>query len=125
MLCSCVLYVCFFFFKQKTAYEMRISDWSSDVCSSDLTLQVAVIDPVADYADLLERLFDFDAISTLLRRTDFRFRFDAMHAVTGPYARRLLVDRMGAPAAAVINAVPLEDFRSEEHTSDIQSLMPI
>jgi phosphoglucomutase len=73
-------------------------------------LQVAVIDPVTDYADLLERLFDFDAIAALLRRPGFRFRFDAMHAVTGPYARRLLVDRLGAPADSVINAVPLEDF---------------
>jgi len=73
-------------------------------------MAVEVIDPVDDYAALLETLFDFDAIAALLRRPDFRFRFDAMHAVTGPYARRLLVERLGAPADAVVNAVPLEDF---------------
>src|SRR3546814_6662374 len=38
-MCSCVFFCCFFFFKQKTAYEMRISDWSSDVCSSDLAVR--------------------------------------------------------------------------------------
>jgi len=70
---------------------------------------VEVIDPVADYAALMERLFDFDAI----RRTfagGFRMRFDAMHAVTGPYARAILEERLGAPAGTVINGVPLEDF---------------
>src|SRR3546814_8970091 len=48
----CVLLLCvFFFFKQKTAYEMRISDWSSDVCSSDLDAQMIFVDPVAGVAD--------------------------------------------------------------------------
>ena len=70
---------------------------------------VEVIDPVADHAAVLERLFDFDAIAALLRG-GLRLRFDAMHAVTGPYARRLLVDRLGAPPASVVNGVPLPDF---------------
>ena len=73
-------------------------------------LQVEVIDPVTDYADLMESLFDFDAIGTLLRADDFRMRFDAMHAVTGPYARAILEQRLGAPAGTVMNGVPLEDF---------------
>lgn len=73
-------------------------------------MQVSVIDPVGDYAELLQGLFDFEAIGSLLSQPDFRFRFDAMHAVTGPYARRLLVGMLGAPAGSVINAVPLEDF---------------
>lgn len=73
-------------------------------------MTVTVIDPVDDYAALLAGLFDFDAIRALLARRDFRFRFDAMHAVTGPYAKRLLVERLGAPAGSVINAEPLEDF---------------
>ena len=51
-------------------------------------MQVEVIDPVADYADLMEPLFDFDAIRALFARPGFRMRFDAMHAVTGPYATR-------------------------------------
>lgn len=70
---------------------------------------VTVVDPVADYAALMESLFDFDAIKTLLA-SGFRMRFDAMHAVTGPYAKALLVDRLGAPAGTIINGVPLEDF---------------
>lgn len=73
-------------------------------------MSVTVIDPVDDYAALLAGLFDFAAIRALLARRDFRFRFDAMHAVTGPYAKRLLVEMLGAPAGSVINAEPLEDF---------------
>lgn len=74
------------------------------------SMTVTVIDPVDDYAMLLGGLFDFDAIRALLARKDFRFRFDAMHAVTGPYAKRLLVEMLGAPESSVINAEPLEDF---------------
>ena len=72
-------------------------------------MRVQVIDPVADYAELMEQQFDFDAISGLLRG-DFRMAFDAMHAVTGPYAHRILEERLGAPAGTVINGTPLEDF---------------
>jgi len=66
---------------------------------------VEIVDPVADYAALMEELFDFGAISALLRG-GFRVCFDAMHAVTGPYAREILETRLGAPAGTVINAVP-------------------
>jgi phosphoglucomutase len=72
-------------------------------------MAVEVIDPVADYAELMASLFDFDAIAALLRG-DFRMRFDAMHAITGPYATRLLEQTLGAPAGTVINGTPLEDF---------------
>ncbi|WP_019644569.1 alpha-D-glucose phosphate-specific phosphoglucomutase [Novispirillum itersonii] len=72
-------------------------------------MTVQVIDPVADYADLMESLFDFAAIRGLIAG-GFRLRFDAMHAVTGPYAREILERRLGAPAGTVINGVPLEDF---------------
>lgn len=74
------------------------------------TMQVEVIDAVADYAELMESLFDFPAIRQLLSGKGFRMRFDAMHAVNGPYAREILEKRLGAPAGTVINAVPLEDF---------------
>ncbi|MBI3480144.1 MAG: alpha-D-glucose phosphate-specific phosphoglucomutase [Nitrosomonadales bacterium] len=70
---------------------------------------VSVIDPVSDYAELMESLFDFGAIRALLSG-GFRIKFDAMHAVTGPYARDILVNRLGAPADSVMNAVPLPDF---------------
>lgn len=71
---------------------------------------VEVIDPVADYAELLESLFDFERIASLLARPDFRIRFDAMHAVNGPYAHAILEGRLGAPAGSVVNGTPLPDF---------------
>ena len=73
-------------------------------------MTVEVIDSVADYAELMGELFDFDRIKTLLASTDFRLCFDGMHAVTGPYAQEILVNRLGAPASALQNCVPLEDF---------------
>ena len=71
---------------------------------------VQIIDPVVDYAELLESLFDFGKISNLLIRPEFRMRFDAMHAVTGPYAKEILEKRLGAPEGTVVNGVPLPDF---------------
>ena len=68
-----------------------------------------VIDPVEIYCELMRRLFDFDAIRELFA-SGFRMRFDAMHAVTGPYARTILEDEIGAPPGTVVNAVPLPDF---------------
>ena len=73
-------------------------------------MAVQVIDAVADHADLLATLFDFERIGALLRSEKFRMCFDAMHAVTGPYAQEIFVKRLGAPAASVINGVPLPDF---------------
>jgi len=72
-------------------------------------MTVSVIDPVADYAELMESLFDFAAIRKLLKG-GFRLKFDAMHAVTGPYAREIFVDRLGASADSIMNAIPLPDF---------------
>ena len=72
-------------------------------------MHVEIIDPVADYAELMAEQFDFDAIRTLLGG-GFRMAFDAMHAVTGPYAKEIIENRLGAPAGTVINGVPLEDF---------------
>ena len=72
-------------------------------------LQIEVVDGVDDYVALMQKLFDFDQIRDLLQN-DFPIAFDAMHAVTGPYAKRLLEELLGAPAGSVRNAVPLEDF---------------
>jgi len=72
-------------------------------------MQVEVIDPVADYAELMSKLFDFDAIRRLFAG-GFTMRFDAMNAVSGPYAHAILEGMLGAPAGTVINGVPLEDF---------------
>lgn len=73
-------------------------------------MTVSVIDPVADYLELLESLFDFDKIAQLLARPDFRMRFDAMHAVNGPYGHAILEERLGAPPGTVVNGTPLPDF---------------
>ena len=72
-------------------------------------LQIDVINGVDDYVALMQKLFDFDAIANLLRN-DFPLAFDAMHAVTGPYAKRILEGLLGAPAGSVRNGTPLEDF---------------
>ncbi|MDP4947672.1 MAG: alpha-D-glucose phosphate-specific phosphoglucomutase, partial [Cyanobium sp. MAG_102] len=93
----------------------RICDGVSDLDlstpgrSSIGELQVEVIDGVDDYVALMQRLFDFDQIGDLLRG-DFPIAFDAMHAVTGPYASRIFEELLGAPAGTVRNGIPLEDF---------------
>ncbi|MBF0281184.1 MAG: alpha-D-glucose phosphate-specific phosphoglucomutase [Zetaproteobacteria bacterium] len=70
---------------------------------------VSIIDSVADYAELMQSLFDFSAIRQLLS-SEFRMVFDAMHAVTGPYAKVILEEMLGAPQGTVINGIPLSDF---------------
>ncbi|MEM9710023.1 MAG: alpha-D-glucose phosphate-specific phosphoglucomutase [Pseudomonadota bacterium] len=72
-------------------------------------MAVEIVDPVADYATLMEELFDFAAIKAHLSG-GFTLRFDAMHAVTGPYATEILENRLGAAPGSVINAVPSPDF---------------
>jgi phosphoglucomutase len=70
---------------------------------------VEIIDAVQDYADLMQSLFDFPAIRQLLA-SGFEMKFDAMHAVTGPYAKEILVNRLGAPVESLMNCEPSEDF---------------
>jgi len=72
--------------------------------------RVEIIDPVADYTALMEHLFDFRRIKQLFNSGLFRMRFDAMHAITGPYARHILEERLGAEPGSVINGDPKEDF---------------
>jgi phosphoglucomutase len=72
--------------------------------------QIEIIDPVSDYADLMESIFDFDLMRDLVTEDDFRLCFDAMHAVNGPYGKEILESRLGAPVGTVINSVPLTDF---------------
>ncbi len=72
-------------------------------------LQVVIADSVEEYATLMESLFDFNAIRVLFA-SGFRMRFDAMHAITGPYAHEILERRLGAPTGTVINGTPLPDF---------------
>jgi phosphoglucomutase len=72
-------------------------------------MRVQVFDPVADYQALMEQLFDFNVIRDMFAGT-FRMRFDAMHAITGPYAKAILERALGAPEGTVVNGTPLPDF---------------
>ncbi|MFT4925123.1 MAG: phosphoglucomutase [Phenylobacterium sp.] len=74
------------------------------------TTTIEIIDAVADYAQMMSEMFDFDKMAALLQSKDFRFCFDAMHAVNGPYAKEIFENRLGAPKGSVINGVPLTDF---------------
>eukprot|EP00250_Pteridium_aquilinum_P007980 c17579_g1_i1 orf=112-2004(+) len=71
---------------------------------------VEVVDPVSDYLELLESVFDFGLLRSFLTRPDFRFKFDAMNAITGAYARPIFVERLGAKEDSIVNGIPLEDF---------------
>ncbi len=98
----------------KTLSRYRITEAQDvDLASTGIHqlggMQVEVVDPVADYALLMEELFDFEALRALLSG-GFRIRFDAMHAVTGPYAVEILENRLGAPSGSVVNATPSPDF---------------
>ncbi|OFZ67435.1 MAG: alpha-D-glucose phosphate-specific phosphoglucomutase [Betaproteobacteria bacterium RBG_16_56_24] len=84
-----------------------VLDRPGDYEIGDMT--VTVIDPVSDYAEMMESLFDFAAIRALLA-SGFRIKFDAMHAVNGPYAQEIFLKRLGASADSLMNAVPLPDF---------------
>ncbi len=98
----------------KSLGEYRISDSAPGdmACEGTSMLDgmiVDVVDPVTAYAQLMESLFDFGAIRGLIAG-GFSISFDAMHAVTGPYAHEILERRLGAPKGTVVNGVPLEDF---------------
>jgi len=72
-------------------------------------MQAEVFDPVADYVELMRELFDFDALRAAFA-SGLRLTFDAMHAVTGPYAHAIFERELGAPADTVKNGTPLPDF---------------
>jgi len=93
-------------YKIATVADVNLdSEGSQDVAG----MEVVVIDPVADYAELMEKLFDFKAIRNLIGG-GFRIVFDAMSAVTGPYAKEILENRLGAAKGSVLNFIPLPDF---------------
>ena len=89
---------------------------------------VEVIDPVADYKALMETLFDFPLMREAIAG-GLTLRFDAMHAVTGPYAEAILIEALGAPASSVVNATPSPDFGGGHpdpnlvHSKDLYDLM--
>ncbi|CAD6877247.1 Phosphoglucomutase (EC 5.4.2.2) [Methylomonas albis] len=73
-------------------------------------VNIRIIDSVADYAELMAKIFDFDLLKQSIHNGFITLRFDAMHAITGPYAKHILEDTLGAAPGSVFNAVPLEDF---------------
>ena len=106
------------FTKSKVISTYKISDFSDvdievigemqlDGFPSGFTVQV--IDPVTDYADLMQSMFDFAAIKNLLK-SGFKIKFDAMYAVTGPYAQEILVERLGASPDSLMNCMVSETF---------------
>ena len=102
------------FARSKTISQYKIADLGAVDLDRIGTFEaggmtVEIIDPVADYAELMESLFDFAAIRAMFK-SGFRMAFDAMHAVTGPYAKEILENRLGAPVGTARNFVPLPDF---------------
>ena len=73
-------------------------------------VKITIIDPVTDYAELMQSIFDFNLLKQSISSGYITLLFDAMSAITGPYAKRILVDMLGATPDSVINAEPLEDF---------------
>src|SRR3546814_4117621 len=122
---------CFFFFKQKTAYEMRISDWSSDVCSSDLTPRAEVSQLPGDAEILPNATAPETGLEQVTRRSPRADLYAEVAAVWELIRRRgqqptpeLIVREIGPDLLArFLNTFP--GSRSEEHTSELQSLMRI
>jgi len=121
------------------AYSKTITEYkSADLPDIDLdnigvhqidNISIRIIDPVDDYAELMRSLFDFDLLKQVISSGKLTLRFDAMHAITGPYATRILQDILGAPAGSVINEIPLEDFGGHHpdpnlaHAKELADLM--
>src|SRR3546814_7708786 len=124
--------VCFFFFKQKTAYEMRISDWSSDVCSSDLRVDMDAgigRDSVIGQGLVIRQQRDGRLAGLAMAGQRRRMTLRAALAVAHPGPRGLVArnahDVAGAAAVERTAQGDVERDRSEEHTSELQSLMRI
>src|SRR3546814_7896384 len=114
-----------FFFKQKTAYEMRISDWSSDVCSSDLDAEGAGFDAVRarTEAEWRKALGALEIEAPAPMRTNL---YTALyHSLLAPSVWSDVDGRYRGPDDAVHAAKDFTFRRSEEHTSELQSLMRI
>ncbi|MCZ6724050.1 MAG: alpha-D-glucose phosphate-specific phosphoglucomutase [Gammaproteobacteria bacterium] len=92
-------------------------------------MRVEIIDPVSDYAELMEQLFDFDKMHELLGSGSFKLHFDAMNAITGPYAQAILERQLGAAAGSVLRGEPMEDFGGKHpdpnlaHAPELVALM--
>src|SRR3546814_1871966 len=117
-----IVFVVFFFFKQKTAYEMRISDWSSDVCSSDLSRRRALRDRGHERSSP-----DGDARTVVrARRHALPARSSPLRCTRGSARCRRIRAGPGRPwRSCTTVGLTYRHYRSEEHTSELQSLMRI
>src|SRR3546814_10336173 len=126
-----MFWICFFFFKQKTAYEMRISDWSSDVCSSDLTEKATAArgKRAPEKARSRNRQLYKATVHHRRKGEARRVRPTIMIVLHWGDATGIgitLFDQNGMrPRRASINGETRRTVRSEEHTSELQSLMSI
>ncbi len=93
-------------------HSIAASDIDLDIIGEQMVADmcVEIINPVSDYADMMESLFDFEAMRKLLAAGTFSMSFDAMNAVTGPYAHEILQRRLGAAEGTVLRGEPLTDF---------------
>lgn len=102
------------FANSQTISEFKTAD-AADVDLSRLGMQnlegmeIEIVDPISDYVELMEKIFDFELIKKMFAN-GFTMRFDAMNAVTGPYAIRIFEEILGAAKGSVLNAVPKPDF---------------
>ena len=90
-------------------YDAKIPDFNKVGFFQIKDTSIEVIDGVDDYVDLMEHIFDLDQIADFLKK-DFSIVFDAMNAVTGPYAKRIFIEKMGLSKDCVLNGLPLKDF---------------
>jgi phosphoglucomutase len=112
-------------------HTIDTADINIDVLGEQMlgNMCIEIINPITDYADMMESLFDFDAMRNLLSSEKFTMRFDAMNAITGPYAREILEQRLGAAAGTVLRGEPLSDFGGAhpdpnlKHASELVTLM--
>lgn len=121
------------FAESKNIYSYRILkeldlDLSKEGLLQENGAEINVFNPLSDYVDLLQSLFDFDLLAKLFSR-GYRVKYDAMHAVTGPYAKYILEDLLKAPEDTVIRGIPLEDFGglhpdpNQKHARQLVELM--
>ena len=120
------------------AYSQTVSSYTAADCADvDLSqlgttmignVSVEIINSVTDYVELMQELFDFDAIRALFA-SGFTLKFDAMHAVTGPYAHAIFEDLLGAAKGSVFNGTPSTDFGGHHpdpnlvHAKELYDLM--
>ncbi|EGR28798.1 phosphoglucomutase 2, putative [Ichthyophthirius multifiliis] len=71
---------------------------------------VKIVDSTEHYISLMQKLFNFENLKKLFQRQDFKFKFDGMHGIAGPYAKRIFVDLLGADVKSLLNCEPKEDF---------------